>query len=168
MFGQKPIMPTEDVVVTWAALPWTEEMELKDLLALRMRQLERRQEDVKRAVELQKAARWKSKEYFDKSHRLRPQKIEEGDWVLVYDSSLDHQHSSLRKFARRWFGPYIVWKVFENGTYRLQELDGIVILNLFACKRVKIFMKRQEKHPTPDYILSTQDEVPEETPEDFM
>jgi hypothetical protein len=58
--------------------------------------------------------------------------------------------------------------VFENGTYRLQELDGTVILNLFAGKRVKIFKKRQEKHPTPDYILSTQDEVPEETPEDFM
>jgi hypothetical protein len=99
-------------------------------------------------VELQKAAQWKSKEYFDKSHRLRPQKIEEGNWVLVYDSSLDHQHSSLRKFARRWVRPYIVWKVFENGTYRLQELDGTVILNLFAGKRVKIFKKRQEKQPT--------------------
>jgi hypothetical protein len=132
MFGQKPIMPTEGAVVTWAALPWTEEMVLKDLLALRMRKLERRQEDVERATEVQKAAQWKSKEYFDKFHRLRPQKIEEGDWVLVYDSSLDHQHSSLWKFARRWFGPYIVWKVFENGTYRLQELDGTIILNLFA------------------------------------
>jgi hypothetical protein len=40
MFGQKPIMSMEDVVIIWAALPWTEEMELKDLLALQMRQLE--------------------------------------------------------------------------------------------------------------------------------
>jgi hypothetical protein len=129
-------------------------MELKDLLTLPMRQLERRQEDVKRAVELQKVARWKSKEYFDKSHQLRPQKIK-GDRVLVYDSSLDHQHNSLQKFARYWFRPYIVWKVFENGTYHLQELDGTIILNLFASKRIKIFKKHQEKHPTPDYIFST-------------
>ena len=28
-------------------------------------------------------------------------KIEEGDWVIVYDSSLDHQHTTIRKFAKR-------------------------------------------------------------------
>jgi hypothetical protein len=54
--------------------------------------------------------------------------------VLVYDSSLDHQHSSLRKFSKRWFGPYIVWKVFEDGTYGLQEMDGTMIKNLIARK----------------------------------
>ena len=40
-------------------------------------------------------------------------KMEEGDWVLVYDSSLDNQYSTARKFAKRWFGPYMVKKI-EN------------------------------------------------------
>ena len=74
----------------------------------------------------------KNKVVFDKTHRLRPKKVEEGDWVLLYDSSLDHQHSSLRNFSRRWFGPYVVWKTYDNGTYHLKELDGTMLKNPVA------------------------------------
>jgi hypothetical protein len=66
----------------------------------------------------------RNKERFDRTHRLRPKKMEEGDWVLVYDSSLENQHKATWKFARRWFGPYVVTSVNDNGTYRLVELDG--------------------------------------------
>ena len=59
-----------------------------------------------------------------KKHRLRQRKIEEGDWVLVYDISLDNQYSIARKFAKRWFGPYMVKKIESNATYFLAELDG--------------------------------------------
>ena len=79
------------------------------MLALRIRQLEHRPEDVELATQRFKEAQLKNKIRFDKTHRIRPKKIEEGDWVLVYDSSLDHQHSTVRKFAERWFGPYIVF-----------------------------------------------------------
>jgi hypothetical protein len=41
--------------------------------------------------------------------------VEVGDWVLVYDNSLDHQYSTIRKFTKRWFGPYVVIQV---GDYR--------------------------------------------------
>jgi hypothetical protein len=51
----------------------------------------------------------------------------EGDWVLVYDSNLDNQHSAARKFSRGWFGPYIVKKVKDNATYHLTELDSTPI-----------------------------------------
>ena len=43
--------------------------------------------------------------------------------MLVYDSSLDIQHSTVRKFAERWFGPYIVKKAYNNLIYKLSELD---------------------------------------------
>ena len=67
--------------------------------------------------------------------------------MIVYDSSLDHQHTTLRKFATRWFGPYEVWKVFGNGTYRLCELDGTILRVPIAEKRVKIFKKRTDDKP---------------------
>ena len=51
MYGQKPIMPTEETILSWSSIPWMEDMEHEDLLALRIRQLERRQEDVNKAVE---------------------------------------------------------------------------------------------------------------------
>ena len=46
-----------------------------------------------------KEARMKSKDRFDRTHRLKPKKIEEGDWMLVYDNSLNNQHKSTQKFA---------------------------------------------------------------------
>ena len=34
---------------------------------------------------------WKrNKGFFDQTHRLRPKKIDEGNWVLVYDNNLDN------------------------------------------------------------------------------
>ena len=85
---------------------------------------------------------------FDKTHRIRPKKIEEGDWVLLYDSSLDNQHSTIRKFAKRWFGPYIVKKVYDNATYILSELDGSLLQTVMPGKRLKIFKKRYELEPS--------------------
>ena len=59
--------------------------------------------------------------------------------MLAYDSSLDNQHSIDHKFAERWFGPYIVKKVYDNFTYKLSELDGTLILNVVAGKGIKVF-----------------------------
>ena len=89
-------------------------------------------------------ARIRNKARFERTHRLRPRKIEEGDWVLVYNSSLDNQHKASRKFARRWFGPYIVTGANNNGTYHLAELDGTRMAIPVAGKRIKAFKKRHE------------------------
>jgi hypothetical protein len=149
ILGQKPIMQIQESIMSWTSIPWREEVSIEELFALRIQQLKRRPEDVELAAQRLKEARLKNKIRFDKTHRIRPKKIEEGDWVLVYDSSLDHQHSTVRKFAERWFGPYIVKKVYENFTYKLSELDGTLILNVVAGKRIKIFKKRFELNPPP-------------------
>ncbi|KAL3687990.1 hypothetical protein R1sor_014299 [Riccia sorocarpa] len=143
MLGQKPIMPMEDDIPTWAAIPWEDGVPREELLELRIRQLERRPEDVKDALDQLQAARVKNKERFDKTHRLRPKEIGEVDWVLVYDSSLENQHSAERKFARRWFGPYVVVTVHDNATYSLRELDGTPLRLPIAGKRIKYFKKRE-------------------------
>jgi hypothetical protein len=67
--------------------------------------------------------------------------------VLVYDSSLDSQHKSTRKFARRWFGPYVVTSVDDNGTYHLAELEETKIAVPVAGKRIKAFKKRHNDEP---------------------
>ena len=63
-----------------------------------------------------RAARVRNKELFDRTHRLQPRIIEEGDWFLVYETSLDNHHKAMRKFARRWFGPYVVTSANDNRT----------------------------------------------------
>ena len=150
MYGQKPIMPIERTIASWVAIPWEKEMSREELLAARIRQLERRPEDLENARKIMETARVKNKIRFDKTHRLRPKKIEEGDWVLVYDNSLDNQHRTTRKFARRWFGPYVVTSANDNATYHLAELDGSRLAIPIAGKRVKIFKKRQDEGPNLD------------------
>ena len=86
-------------------------------------------------------ARMRNKARFDRTHRLKPRKIEEGDWVLVYDNNLDNQHRATQKFARRWFGPYVVTSANDNGTYHLAELDNTRMGIPVAGKRVKAFKK---------------------------
>ena len=79
----------------------------------------------------------KNKICFDKTHRIRPKKIEEGDWVLVYDSSLDNQHSIVHKFAERWFGPYIVNKVYDNFFFFLKDTT-LVFFIFWLARRLQL------------------------------
>jgi hypothetical protein len=62
--------------------------------------------------------------------------------VLVYDSSLDNQNSTARKFSLRLFTPYVVKKVKDNATSRLTELDGTPLALPIADKIIKIFKGR--------------------------
>ena len=70
--------------------------------------------------------------------------------MLVYDSSLDNQHNTARKFAKRWFGPYVVKEVYDNATYLLRELDGTELKVPIAGKRIKLFQRRGLDHSIDD------------------
>lgn len=150
MLGQKPMMPAEEIYPTWLFLSWEDDIDRQTLLELRIQQLGRLPEDLQIAAERLKAARLANKERFDRTHRLRPKPIHVGDWVLIYDSSLMHQHSTVKKFAKKWFGPYVVLKVHDNATYSLRELDGTVIRNPVAGKRVKAFRRRDGQFNSED------------------
>ena len=78
MYGQKPIMPMEMMISSWAAVDWRDEMTCEQPLAARIRQLQRRSEDVERVAEKLRRTRVKNKKRFDQSHRLPPKKIKEG------------------------------------------------------------------------------------------
>ena len=99
-------------------------------------------------------ARIRNKGRFDRTHRLRPKKIEEGDWVLVYDCSLDNQHRATRKFAKRWFGPSVVTSANDNGMYHLAELDGTSMVIPVAGKRIKAFKRRHDDEPDLGGMIS--------------
>jgi hypothetical protein len=137
MFGQNVVYPVETKVTTWAAIDWEYPMTREELLEARIRQLERRDEDVGVAQQRIRRSREVNKAYFDRTHRLRPHPLKEGDFVIVYDSSLIKQWS--RKFDNRWLGPYVVQEVHDNGSYSLNELDGSPLRTKIAGKRVKLF-----------------------------
>jgi len=136
----------EEDVATWVFLSWEDGISTERLLELRIQQLQRLPEDLAIALDKLKAARLGNKERFDRTHRLTAKTIREGDWVLVFDSTLEHQHSTVRKFARRWVGPYVVNKVHLNGTYSLRELNGASLRVPVAGKRTKLFQRSGRFH----------------------
>jgi hypothetical protein len=82
----------------------------------------------------------------------------------VFDSSLEYQHSTLRKFSRRWFGPYVVVAIHDNGTYTLRELDGTMLKIPVAGKRIKTIRRRDGRFYSDDIVDFTareDDEVEE-------
>ena len=62
----------------------------------------------------------------------------------MYNNNLDNQHSSMRNFVRRWFGPYMVKSSNNNATYHLVELNGTRLATPIAKKKVKIFKKQHQ------------------------
>ena len=82
--------------------------------------------------------------------------------MLVYDNSLDNQHRATRKFARRWFGPYVVQSANDNGMYHLAELDGTRMAIPVAGKRIKAFKKSHDGEPD---LGDSDDEHPESVDE---
>ena len=45
----------------------------------------------------------------------------EGDWELLYNSRFKRDFKG--KLCTRWLGPYLVDRVFDNGTIRLVTID---------------------------------------------
>src|SRR5258707_15800715 len=81
-----------------------------------------------------------------------------GELVLVYDKALDNQMSG--KGALRWRGPYAVVARRPSGACVLQELDGAVLKQPVAWKRMKSYVPRRGLEPVvlaPKWLSSVDD-----------
>ena len=107
-----------------------------DLLALRIRQLERRPSDVAKAADVLRKTRLNSKEQFGKkfAHRLRRDTFQEGDLVLVRNTAIEREMN--RKHKPRYLGPYQVVRQTHNGASIIKELNGDISRESVAAFRL--------------------------------
>ena|SRR5260370_39116465 len=70
---------------------------------------------------------------------------EKGELVLVYNKALENQMSG--KGALRWCGPYAIVARHPSGAYIVQELDGLVLKQPVAWKRLKSYVPRKGLEP---------------------
>src|SRR5436190_6752153 len=104
-------------------LAWNTVRDRADLLAMRARQIERRDEDIEEAVAHLQRMREQGKEQYDRMRAVIKELPKKGDLVLLHNSKLETSHSKKLKF--RWTGPYRVKEVVnEKGTYWLEGMDG--------------------------------------------
>jgi hypothetical protein len=124
LYGVHPVLPFDLTEATFLVEGFRSGISSEDLLALRIQQLEKRNEDVAKAARILRKTRIRSKKQFEKrfAHRLKQKKFNPGDLVLVRNSPIEKELN--RKTKPRYLGPYEVVMRTSKGSYVLKELDG--------------------------------------------
>lgn len=148
LYGCELTLAIELAVPTYATLPFEQVSNTEDLIALRARQFEKRDDDVTEALSHLQRMREESAEYFDENNQIRHEPLQIDDYVLLWDSSIDTSYARRHKFAFRWLGPYQIHEADnEKGTFKIRELNGAVMSATVAGSRLKKY------HPRGGMIL---------------
>jgi hypothetical protein len=158
MFGHHCILPVELNHESWYSLSWKSDMTTEQLLENRIHQIMYHHSHMlPEAIEKINSARLKGKDYFDQKKVLRSKKLNVGDAVLLYDSSLSPQFS--KKFVNKWLGPYVIIEKRTNGSYKLAEMDGTPFSQSTAGNRLKLFFTREDLNRSGDERLGASVDV---------
>ena len=126
LHGIHPVLPFDLFESTFLVRGFKSNMTSEELLALRIRQLEKRPSDIRRAVETLAQSRYRSKDNFEKkfAQRIQWEEFKPGSLVLVRNIHLEKTVSIARKTKDRYMGPYKVMRETQGGAYVLEDLDG--------------------------------------------
>ena len=144
LYGQHPVLPFNLFEQTHMSPKFYPNMSTTDLLALRIKQLYRKHEDIHQASEALIKTRLKSKEEFERKYlrRLVTDDYTEGALVLLRNSQIEK--SMNRKTRPRYLGPYQVVRRTKGGSYILRQLDGAVFRQGVAAFRLVPYYTRDD------------------------
>ena len=141
--GSDAVLPVVLANPTWQILDWDRVRSTSDLLALRARQLQRRDQDLEETALFLRLVRESRKELFDDDNRIRACPFACGDMVFLHNTKLEKSYS--HKLTFRWLGPFRIAEAFvDKGTYILEELDGACMKGTVAGSRLKRFHSRTD------------------------
>lgn len=145
LHGVHPILPFDLTEASFMVNGFTTKMSTSDLLALRIRQLERHPADILQAAQTLKEARFRSKAQFEKRfHRkLRNSLYQKGDLVLVRNTAVEKELN--KKTKPRYLGPYEIDRRTKGGSYVLKEMDGTILRQGIAAFRLYPYIERGSK-----------------------
>jgi transposase InsO family protein len=145
MYGQHPVLPFDLTEATFMINGYQDGLSTSELLALRVRQLEKRPEDIARAAESLKKHRCKTKAIMDLKyqHLFHKTEFKPGSLVLMRNSAIEK--SMNKKSKPRYLGPFIVFRKTKRGAYVLKELDGTLMRGNVAAFRIAPYIARDAK-----------------------
>ena len=156
LHGIHPVLPFDLFESTFLVRGFKSGLSTEELLALRIRQLEKRPSDFQKAAELLAKNRYYSKESFERkfSQRIQWKKFVEGTLVLVRNVHLEKTVSIARKTKDRYMGPYKVVRQTKGGAYILEELDGTVLrTSIAAFQLIPYFLRENGNIQIPPYHI---------------
>ncbi|KIY61311.1 hypothetical protein CYLTODRAFT_334581, partial [Cylindrobasidium torrendii FP15055 ss-10] len=137
LHGIEPLLPLDLMEATFLVEGFHPGMSKSDLLTLRIRQLQRHEEDLSAAASKLQKSRIKNREQFLQrfKHKVQHHIYNEGQLVLVRNSALE-MHITQFKATDRYSGPYEIVKRTTRNNYVLKEMDGTVRAMPVAAFRV--------------------------------
>lgn len=158
LYGTLPVLPLDLTEASFLIDDFHQGMSTAELLAARIRQLQKKPEDLAAAAEVLKKSRLRSKEQFERRFRTRLIKdsLETGTLVLIRNTRVEKEMN--KKHKPRYLGPYEVVRRTAGGSYVIKELDGAVHKQGYAAFRLIPYISR---HSAQLQILAQDD--PEES-----
>ena len=134
--GVKPVLPFDVAEATYLAPTLDAPVTTEDLLSIRARQLEKRQEDLEAIKERVLKARYDSIAQFERrfANLIIDYDFEPGALMLVRNTRIETDLS--RKTKPRYLGPLVVIHHTRNKAYILAELNGAVSKLPYAAFRL--------------------------------
>jgi hypothetical protein len=144
LHGVHPVLPFDLTEATFLVEGFHENMSPIDFLTLRIRQIERRPEDLRQAAKTLKKARFKSKLQFEQKFHLRMHKksFNPGELVLVRNTQIEKELN--RKTKPRYLGPFVVERQTKGGSYILKEMNGTLSRRGVAAFRLIPYISRSD------------------------
>ena len=126
LHGLNPILPFDLFEATHLVEGFHSGMSSQELLALRIRQLEKRPDDMHTAFTSLYKSRLRSKAQFEKKYirRLTRTTYQAGDLVLIHNSQIEKELDC--KSKPRYLGPFEVVRHTQGGSYILKKMDGTI------------------------------------------
>jgi hypothetical protein len=134
--GVEPVLPFDLAEATFLVPKLERPLTDTELIAVRARQLEKRDGDLAAIHDRVLRARYSSIAQFEKdhAHTIRNYDFTPGSLVLVRNTRVENDLS--RKSKPRYLGPMIVVRRTRNGAYVLAELTGAVAKLPYAAFRL--------------------------------
>jgi transposase InsO family protein len=155
--GIEPVLPFDIVHATYLVPKLDKPLTTADLIAIRARQLQRRDSDLAMIAERVAKSRYQSIEQFRKEHtnRIREQNFKPGTLVLVRNIRMEKDLSA--KHLPRYYGPMVVISKTKKNSYRLGELDGSISIKGFAGYRLIPYYPRDPSHISVTQVFAPED-----------
>ena len=164
--GVHPILPFDILEATYLVPAQDFGISTEELIAIRARQLAKREEDIEKMQETVTASRIKNLERFEKRHgsQIVDFDFKPGSLVLVRNSRIEE--SLNRKTKPRYNGPYVVIRKKAGPSYIVAELDGAQSQLRVAGFRLIPYLARTETRDPSFATLPDDEDSTSEDPED--